>query len=49
MALEKIVHVQVTKAGYSKLFRINLDQVAEGVTQVKPKMTFDYKVQEVTE
>ena len=49
MALEGIVHVQVTKAGYSKLFRINLDQVAEGVTQVKPKMTFDYKVEEVTQ
>jgi len=46
MALEDLVHVQVTKQGYSKLFRINMDKVAEDVTQVKPKMTFDYRGKE---
>jgi len=47
MALEGIVHVQVTKAGFSKLFRINLNQVAKDFTQVKPKMTFDYRKEDV--
>jgi len=47
MALEKIVTVQVTKAGYSKLFRIDLNKVGESQTKVKPKMTFDYRKEEV--
>ena len=46
MALEKIVTVQITKAGYSKLFRIDLNKVGESQTKVKPKMTFDYKKEE---
>ena len=46
MALEHIVSVQITKQGYSKLFRINLDQVGKDITQVKPKMTFDYRKEE---
>ena len=47
MAFEGIVHVQVTKAGFSKLFRINLNQAAKDFTQVKPCMTFDYRKEEV--
>jgi len=46
MALEDRVHVQVTREGYGKLFRIKLSQVAEDVTQTKPKMSFDYRKEE---
>ena len=46
MTITGTVNMQVTKAGYSKLFRINLEKVAENATKMKPKVTFDYRKEE---
>lgn len=47
LALEGLVHCEIIKEGYAKLFRLNLGKVAEEVAHVKPKMTFDYRKDEV--
>ena len=46
LALEGLCHCEVTKEGYSKLFRINSEKMGKYMTKVKPKMTFDYREEE---
>lgn len=43
LTLEGLVDLQMTRDGYSKLFRINKEKLAENIHDLKPKMTFDYR------